>query len=126
MHSFNAIWILSPSKKNISRVGPPLTKLSGSAHVYGGLYTTIFNCFKLLTAAPKAEVKMYSCDVDICDTEGSPVCKPLEEPGPGLLDMEGRDILTLSLLVPNFVILGITVFKIFIWGGISLDIQSKV
>ena len=33
---------------------------------------------------------MYSCDVDICDTEGSPVCKPLEEPGPGLLDMEGR------------------------------------
>ena len=48
-----------------------------------------FNCFKLLTAAPKAEVKMYSCDVDICDTEGSPVCKPLEEPGPGLLDMEG-------------------------------------
>ena len=59
-----------------------------------------FNCFKLLTAAPKAEVKMYSCDVDICDTEGSPVCKPLEEAGPGLLDMEGD----ISFLADNLCI----------------------
>ena len=46
-----------------------------------------FFFFCMFIAASK--LKMYACDVDICDTEESPICKPLEEAATNLLDMEG-------------------------------------
>ena len=50
---------------------------------------------------PKSAGKMYACDVDICDQEDSPVCKPMDEPGSGHLDMEGRKIVTCNYYVSS-------------------------